>query len=88
MEFENLLVERRDDVLVVTLNRPQKLNALSLGLLVDLKSCGEYIERERERGAVVVHRRVECGALTRAAARGRGRPPGCGCARPACRGCG
>ena len=45
MEFENLLVERRDDVLVVTLNRPQKRNALSLVLLVDLKSCVGYIQR-------------------------------------------
>jgi 2-(1,2-epoxy-1,2-dihydrophenyl)acetyl-CoA isomerase len=54
MEFENLLVERKDDVLVVTLNRPQKLNALSLGLLVDLKACGEYIQRERGLRAVLL----------------------------------
>ena len=54
MQFENLLVERNDDVLVVTLNRPQKLNALSLGLLVDLKSCGEYIQRERGLRAVLL----------------------------------
>ena len=54
MEFENLLVERKDDVLIVTLNRPQKLNALSLGLLVDLKSCGEYIQRERGLRAVLL----------------------------------
>ena len=54
MEFENLLVERKDDVLVVTLNRPQKLNALSLGLLVDLKSCAESIQRERGLRAVLL----------------------------------
>ena len=54
MEFENLLVERKDDVLVVTLNRPQTLNALSLGLLVDLKSCAESIQRERGLRAVLL----------------------------------
>ncbi len=41
MEFANLHCERRDNVLVVTLNRPQKLNSFSLGLLKDLRSCAE-----------------------------------------------
>ena len=54
MEFANLLCERRDGVLVVTLNRPNKLNSLSLGLLKDLKSCAEAIQRERGLRAVVL----------------------------------
>jgi 2-(1,2-epoxy-1,2-dihydrophenyl)acetyl-CoA isomerase len=54
MEFANLLCERRDSVLVVTLNRPQKLNCLSLGLLKDLKSCAEAIQRERGLRAVLL----------------------------------
>lgn len=54
MEFENLLWERRDEVLVVTLNRPQKLNSLSLGLLKDLRSCAEAIQRERGVRAVLL----------------------------------
>jgi 2-(1,2-epoxy-1,2-dihydrophenyl)acetyl-CoA isomerase len=54
MEFANLLCERRDDVLVVTLNRPQKLNSLSLGLLKDLRSCAEAIQRERGLRAVLL----------------------------------
>lgn len=54
MEFANLLCERRDSVLVVTLNRPQKLNSLSLGLLKDLKSCAEWIQRERGLRAVLL----------------------------------
>jgi 2-(1,2-epoxy-1,2-dihydrophenyl)acetyl-CoA isomerase len=54
MEFANLLCERRDSVLVVTLNRPQKLNSLSLGLLKDLKACAEAIQRERGLRAVVL----------------------------------
>lgn len=47
MEFKNLKCEPRDGVLVVTLNRPEKLNSLSLGLLKDLKSCAEAIQRDR-----------------------------------------
>ena len=54
MEFQNLSCERRDGVLVVTLNRPQKLNSLSLGLLKDLKSCAESIQRDRSLGAVLL----------------------------------
>jgi 2-(1,2-epoxy-1,2-dihydrophenyl)acetyl-CoA isomerase len=54
MEFQNLTCERRDSVLVVTLNRPQKLNSLSLGLLKDLKSCAEAIQRDRSLRAVLL----------------------------------
>ena len=54
MEFANLLCERRDNVLVVTLNRPQKLNSFSLGLLKDLRSCAEAIQRERGLRAVLL----------------------------------
>jgi 2-(1,2-epoxy-1,2-dihydrophenyl)acetyl-CoA isomerase len=54
MEFQNLLCERRDDVLVVTLNRPQKLNSLSLGLLKDLRACAEAIQRDRSVRAVLL----------------------------------
>jgi 2-(1,2-epoxy-1,2-dihydrophenyl)acetyl-CoA isomerase len=54
MEFLNLTCERRDSVLVVTLNRPQKLNSLSLGLLKDLKSCAEAIQRDRSLRAVLL----------------------------------
>lgn len=54
MEFQNLICERKDGVLVVTLNRPQKLNSLSLGLLKDLKACAEAIQRERNLRAVLL----------------------------------
>ena len=54
MEFQNLTCEQRDAVLVVTLNRPQKLNSLSLGLLKDLKSCVEAIQRDRSLRAVLL----------------------------------
>jgi 2-(1,2-epoxy-1,2-dihydrophenyl)acetyl-CoA isomerase len=54
MEFQNLTCERRDGVLVVTLNRPEKLNSLSLGLLKDLKSCAEAIQRDGSLRAVLL----------------------------------
>jgi len=54
MEFQNLTCERKDGVLFVTLNRPQKLNSLSLGLLKDLKSCAEAIQRDRGLRAVLL----------------------------------
>ena len=54
MEFANLLCERKDGVLVVTLNRPGTLNSLSLGLLKDLKSCAEAIQRDRSARAVLL----------------------------------
>jgi 2-(1,2-epoxy-1,2-dihydrophenyl)acetyl-CoA isomerase len=54
MEFKNLACETKDGVRIVTLNRPGKLNSLSVGLLSDLKSCGEAIQRDRAVRAVVL----------------------------------
>ena len=36
--YENLLVDKKDKVTVVTINRPQALNALNTGVLNDLES--------------------------------------------------
>jgi 2-(1,2-epoxy-1,2-dihydrophenyl)acetyl-CoA isomerase len=54
VEFQNLICERRDAVLTVTLNRPEKLNSFSLGLLKDLRSCGEEIQRDTRVRAVLL----------------------------------
>jgi len=54
MKFENLACERFDDVLKVALNRPAKLNSLSLGLLNDLRDCAEAIQRDRSIRAVLL----------------------------------
>jgi enoyl-CoA hydratase/carnithine racemase len=45
MNFENLLVSQEGPVTVVTLNRPQRRNALSLGLMLELKACLDDIGR-------------------------------------------
>jgi 2-(1,2-epoxy-1,2-dihydrophenyl)acetyl-CoA isomerase len=54
MEYENLTCERTDELLMVTLNRPTKLNSLSLGLLQDLRHCAEALQRDRTLRAVLL----------------------------------
>ena len=54
MKFENLACERIEDVLKVALNRPAKLNSLSIGLLHDLRDCAEAIQRDRSIRAVLL----------------------------------
>jgi 2-(1,2-epoxy-1,2-dihydrophenyl)acetyl-CoA isomerase len=54
MKFETLACERIDDVLKVALNRPAKLNSLSIGLIHDLRDCAEAIQRDRAIRAVLL----------------------------------
>jgi isohexenylglutaconyl-CoA hydratase len=51
---ENLLVECRGPRAFVTLNRPEVRNALSAEMVADLSAVVEWLEREREIGAVVL----------------------------------
>ena len=57
MAYENLLVERHDGVMVVTINRPKVLNALNaqtlteLGQVIDEKSSDDTVR------VVIAHRR-------------------------------
>jgi len=54
MEFATLLFERREHVAHVTLNRPDRLNALSLQLVEDLRAAAAAIEADREIRAVLL----------------------------------
>jgi len=54
MKFETLACERIGDVLKVALNRPAKLNSLSIGLIHDLRDCAEAIQRDRTIRAVLL----------------------------------
>jgi enoyl-CoA hydratase/carnithine racemase len=54
MNFENLTVTREGPVAVVTLNRPQRRNALSLELMLELIRCLDEIGRDREIRAVIL----------------------------------
>ena len=54
MPFENILVERRQRVEVITLNRPRSLNALSPALIEELGDALEAADRDPEVGAAVL----------------------------------
>jgi 2-(1,2-epoxy-1,2-dihydrophenyl)acetyl-CoA isomerase len=47
MQFETLLFERREHVALVTLNRPDRLNALNGALIADLTAAAAAIEADQ-----------------------------------------
>ncbi|HEY0113147.1 MAG TPA: enoyl-CoA hydratase [Allosphingosinicella sp.] len=54
MEYENILVEQRGTVTLITLNRPKALNALNSGVLADLiHAFAAYDADESQRCAVL-----------------------------------
>jgi enoyl-CoA hydratase/carnithine racemase len=54
MRFENICMAWEGPVAVATLNRPQRRNALSLGLMLELIGCLDEIGRNREIRAVIL----------------------------------
>lgn len=54
MEYENVTVERKDLVAILTLNRPSKMNALSDGLLLDMQKALDEIERDKSIRALII----------------------------------
>src|ERR1035441_1354840 len=54
MEYQNLVLTAEGATAVITLNRPQRRNALSLELMLELKSCLDEIGRGREFLAVIL----------------------------------
>jgi len=54
MRYENICFETDDSVAVVTLNRPNRRNALSLGLMRELLDCLGRIGEERRLRAVIL----------------------------------
>ncbi len=53
MPYNELILERRGHVAVVTLNRPERLNALSQGLRDDLMAAVEELRDDDDIWAVV-----------------------------------
>lgn len=53
-EYRNLLVERRGAVGIITLNRPQALNALNAALISELASALDDFENDAAIGAIVL----------------------------------
>ena len=54
MSYEYILVEREGPVAIVTLNRPQQLNALSYGLIKELALALEALDQDAEIRAIVL----------------------------------
>lgn len=55
MPYDTLLETREDNVAIVTLNRPQRRNALSLGLMLELIDCLDGIGRDTAIRAVILN---------------------------------
>jgi len=53
MEYENLGIEQREHIAVVTLNRPDKLNALSLDLRRELENVADAFRDDTETRVVI-----------------------------------
>lgn len=54
MSYEYLLVEREGPVAIVTLNRPQQLNALAYGLVKELALALESLDQDAEVRAIIL----------------------------------
>ncbi|WP_204270972.1 enoyl-CoA hydratase-related protein, partial [Escherichia coli] len=54
MAYENIIVETREKVGFIQLNRPQALNALNSALLGELSAALEAFDRDNGIGAIVI----------------------------------
>ena len=54
MSYEHIIVEKRDAVGLITLNRPKALNALCAALIQDLANALDELEADDAIGAIVV----------------------------------
>ena len=54
MNFENVIVEKDGAIGVVTMNRPQALNALSYGLVKDLSLAMQELDHDLEVRVIIV----------------------------------
>ena len=54
MVFQNIIYERRDSIAFVTLNRPDKLNALNADLMAEFRETLEVVEADPEVRVAIV----------------------------------
>jgi enoyl-CoA hydratase len=54
MAYENILVETRGQVGLITLNRPQALNALSAGLVAEMAQALDVFEADDAIGCIII----------------------------------
>ena len=53
-EYDNIILERRGRVGLITLNRPEALNALNLGMMQDVVAAATDLDHDPEIGAIVI----------------------------------
>jgi enoyl-CoA hydratase len=53
-EYETILVERRDRVALITLNRPKQLNALNVQMAHDITDAARELDADESIGCIVV----------------------------------
>ncbi len=54
MAYENIVIDKRGPVGLITLNRPEALNALCAALVVELGEALDDLEGDDEIGAIVI----------------------------------
>ncbi|QVY64823.1 enoyl-CoA hydratase-related protein [Polaribacter sp. Q13] len=54
MKFENILVEKKDSLAQITINRPKKLNALNKATIVELNAAFEDLEDDENIRAIIL----------------------------------
>jgi enoyl-CoA hydratase len=54
MPYETLLVEKRDGIAYLTINRPEKLNALNRQVVEELQACFRALRRDEEVRVVII----------------------------------
>ncbi len=52
--YDTILVEQRDRVGLITLNRPESLNALSVGMMTDVVAAAQAFDADPGVGAIVI----------------------------------
>jgi 2-(1,2-epoxy-1,2-dihydrophenyl)acetyl-CoA isomerase len=54
MSYQTILFDRSDNVVTVTLNRPERLNAITVELLADLRAAAENIAADKSIRAAII----------------------------------
>lgn len=54
MKFENILIEKKDSLAQITINRPKKLNALNTATIIELNEAFEKLEDDTTIRAIIL----------------------------------
>lgn len=54
LKYDYIIYQEREKIALLTLNRPEKRNCLSLELLQELSACLKHVAQERSAKVVIV----------------------------------